>query len=59
MTMTNSQLKKRFQAEIRKQLAAYVKEAEHMEGRDYWKNYFETPDQIVEDFGIYLTNLKG
>lgn len=32
----------------------YSDEAEHQDGRNYWKDNFENPGQAVEDFTLYL-----
>lgn len=36
----------------------YVNEAEHLEGLQYWRDYFETPEEAVIDFVRYLANGK-
>lgn len=37
----------------------YADEAEHQDGKEYWKDNFETDEQVEDDFILYIQNRRN
>lgn len=47
-----------FEEHLRREYQDYTSEAEHQDGWTYWDN-FDTPEEFLKDFAIYLHALYG
>lgn len=47
-----------FIIKVNELMLEYAAEAEHQEGEGYWEDYFETVDEAVDDFALYLKNIR-
>lgn len=47
-----------FIIKVNELMLEYAAEAEHQEGEDYWKDYFDNVDEAVDDFALYLKNIR-
>lgn len=48
-----------FTAYITSKAHEYAAEAEHQEGPTYWKNFFESDEAVIDDFIMYLQNIRN
>ena len=54
--MTRTQKRQAFRRAVQSLLREYVAEGEHQDGIEYWDNFPNAEDALV-DFGIYVQNL--
>ncbi len=48
-----------FTAQVTSLAHEYADEAEHQEGSNYWRRMFNTDDEVLDDFILYIQNRRN